>query len=40
MTSTLRDAVSPHLRTTLLALKLGQMLATCPTGSLWPGSRR
>jgi len=30
MTVTLRDAVSPDLRTTLRALKLGQMLATLP----------
>lgn len=30
MTATLRDAVSPDLRTTLRALKLGQMLATLP----------
>ena len=30
MTTTLRDAVSPDLRTTLRALKLGQMLDTLP----------
>jgi len=30
MTATLRDAVSPDLRATLRALKLGQMLATLP----------
>jgi DNA replication protein DnaC len=30
MTATLRDAVSPDLRTTLRALKLGQMLDTLP----------
>ena len=30
MTTTMRDAVSPDLRTTLRALKLGQMLATLP----------
>jgi hypothetical protein len=30
MTATMRDAVSPDLRTTLRALKLGQMLATLP----------
>ena len=30
MTATLRDPVSPDLRTTLRALKLGQMLATLP----------
>jgi DNA replication protein DnaC len=30
VTATLRDAVSPDLRTTLRALKLGQMLATLP----------
>ena len=30
MTATIRDVVSPDLRTTLRALKLGQMLATLP----------
>jgi DNA replication protein DnaC len=30
VTATMRDAVSPDLRTTLRALKLGQMLATLP----------
>ena len=30
MTATLRDAVSPDLRATLRALKLGQMLDTLP----------
>ena len=30
MTTTIRDAVSPDLRTTLRALKLGQMLDTLP----------
>jgi DNA replication protein DnaC len=30
MTATMRDAVSPDLRATLRALKLGQMLATLP----------
>ena len=30
MTATIRDAVSPDLRTTLRALKLGQMLDTLP----------
>ena len=30
MTTTMRDPVSPDLRTTLRALKLGQMLATLP----------
>jgi DNA replication protein DnaC len=30
MTTTMRDAVSPDLRTTLRALKLGQMLTTLP----------
>ncbi len=30
MTATIRDTVSPDLRTTLRALKLGQMLATLP----------
>jgi hypothetical protein len=29
----IRDAVSQDLRATLRALKLGQMLDTCPTGS-------
>ena len=30
MTAVMRDAVSPDLRTTLRALKLGQMLDTLP----------
>ena len=30
MTASMRDVVSPDLRTTLRALKLGQMLATLP----------
>jgi hypothetical protein len=32
VTAAIRDAVSPDLRTTLRALKLGQMLPTLPDG--------
>ena len=40
MTTTIRDPVSPDLRKTLRALKLGQMLATLPERLTWPASRK
>ena len=40
MTTIMRDAVSPDLRTTLRALKLGQMLETLPDRLTLAASRR